>query len=74
MTDSPFEARKAVYYLESIARNLKEFASVLDDIPLPSIGSEILSDNRDWLDCYIHDLRRANGMPAADGESAEPKP
>lgn len=56
--DDPFEKNKAIYYLESISRNLKEFRDVISDIPfLPSIGSDVLADNHDWLDCYIDKLR-----------------
>jgi hypothetical protein len=49
--------RKTIYYLESIARNLKEFSTVAGDFG-PSIGTEVLADNRDWLDCYIDELKR----------------
>lgn len=66
-----FDRHKAIYYLESIARNLKEFSDVCSDIPtFPSIGSEVLADNRDWLDCYIAELRAASGEqapPAKEG-------
>lgn len=54
-----FENLKAIYYLESISRNLAEYASVVDDIPLPSIGSGALADNRDWLSNYIEHLKTA---------------
>jgi len=57
MADEPFEHRKVIYYLESISRNLEEYASVIDDIPMPSIGSGALADNRDWLSCYIDKLK-----------------
>lgn len=60
--ETDFDRHKAIYYLESIARNLKEFADVCSDMPtLPSIGSEIMADNRDWLDCYITKLRDMDG-------------
>lgn len=57
MADDTFEAKKVVYYLESIARNLTELASVACDVMAPSIGSEVLADNRDWLGCYIDKLK-----------------
>jgi FtsZ-interacting cell division protein ZipA len=65
---SDFETRKAVYYLESIGRNLKEFAEIVSAVPhlAHHIGMEILADNRDWLDCYVDVLRRG-----LDGNSAK---
>lgn len=42
-----------LHYLRSILGNLREFRSVIDDIPQPSIGGEVLADNIDWLDCFI---------------------
>lgn len=55
MTDDP------IYYLESISRQLKElhdFAKYHPGFIGPSIGTEILADNRDWLSCYIDKLRK----------------
>jgi len=52
------EAAKTIYYLESISRNLKEFSEVTSDmLGFPSIGGEVLADNRDWLDNHIAKLR-----------------
>lgn len=50
---------KEIYYLESIARNLTEFASMTGKYA-PSIGTEVLNDNREWLDDHISKLRAAN--------------
>lgn len=62
-----FEGSKRIYYLESIARNLKELATIARGHG-HSIGSEVLADNRDWLDCYIETLKRpvqqSGGAPA----------
>jgi len=58
-TRREFEDRKTIYYLESIARNLTELASVIEDIPVPSMGSEVLADNRNWLADYIAELKSA---------------
>jgi len=44
-----------LYYLRSIQRQLDDLA---DDLTrrryLPSIGSEVLNDNRDWLANFIN--------------------
>jgi len=50
-----------LYYLESILRQLqelKEFIHSFKKGDLPSIGTEVLYDNIDWLDCYIDRLKK----------------
>lgn len=51
-----------LYYLRSILMNLRELAQIVD---APSIGSEILQDNIDWLDCYIDSLKEDKNDSAA---------
>jgi hypothetical protein len=46
-----------LYYLNSILGNLREFRTVTTH-HAPSIGTEVLSDNIDWLDCWIDKHRR----------------
>jgi hypothetical protein len=38
-------------YLRSILRQLREFSGIITYEP--SISSEVLADNIDWLDCFI---------------------
>lgn len=61
--DSPFSLGSRIYYLQSILRQLDEISTIVEG---PSIGSEILADNRDWLDCYIDTLRRESAAPQRD--------
>jgi len=61
MKTKEFGRQKTIYYLESIARNLAEYSSVLDDIPMLTIGSGALADNRDWLSCYLDHLKAKRG-------------
>jgi hypothetical protein len=43
-----------LYYLRSIKRNLDELHELAGRLTFqPSIGGEVLADNRDWLDCFI---------------------
>ena len=45
-----------IYYLRSILRNLEQFKGLVDEqtsILGPSIGSEVLADNINWLDCFV---------------------
>ena len=42
-----------LYYLRAIRRRLLEFRSVIPDDVFPSLGSEALADEIDWLDCFI---------------------
>lgn len=44
-----------LYYLRSIKRMMNE---ILPQIPGPTLASEIVADNRDWLDCYVDLLER----------------
>lgn len=51
-----------LYYLRSIYRNLREVQKEISagwPGVLPSIGSEILDDNINWLDCFIDEHTRA---------------
>lgn len=43
-----------IYYLQSIARQLE----VLDKLQTfgPTLGGEVLADNREWLGMYIDEL------------------
>lgn len=41
-----------LYYLRSIYGNLSALRAMIDDGP--SLGGEVLSDNMDWLDGFIH--------------------
>jgi hypothetical protein len=41
---------KEEYYLRSILRQLRD---VHRDVTNHSLGSEVLADNIDWLDCFI---------------------
>ena len=58
------EENTNIYYLKSCLRNLKELQEFMDGIfpedsgAYPTIGSEILADNIDWLDCYIEKLEK----------------
>ena len=50
-----------LYYLRAIHRRLKEFKSVVPDDVFPSLGSEAMADEIDWLDCFIDKHQRAQG-------------
>ena len=57
-----------LYYLRSIKRQLGELQSLTDDVMAdfgPSIGSEVLADNLNWLDCFIDEHERKNAAPQA---------
>jgi hypothetical protein len=41
------------YYLSSILRNLLEFRTAVSVDFAPTIGTEVLSDNINWLECFI---------------------
>lgn len=47
-----------LYYLRSILCNLREIAEQVDG---PSLGSAVIHDNIDWLDCYIDRMETSNG-------------
>lgn len=47
-----------LHYLRSCLGHLREFSSLIE--VGPSIGSEVLADNIDWLDCFIDQWERAN--------------
>lgn len=71
-----------LYYLKSVKRSLDELNKLyvesqvqIDDIPPgPTLGGEVLADNRDWLDCHIDWLERtarkalATASQTVDGE------
>lgn len=46
-----------LYYLRSILGNLRQFRKALDNEA--SLGDEVLSDNIDWLNCFIDKHERA---------------
>lgn len=46
-----------VYYLRSILRHLREVRTYMNKTGRgPTLGGEVLTDNIDWLDCYISKL------------------
>ena len=47
-----------IYYLESIYRNLEEFAGLLDLNTGLSLGGQVLYDNKNYLDCFIDQHKR----------------
>lgn len=50
-----------IYYLKSILRQLQEFreiATTAEGFNGPTLASEALADNIDWLDCHIDALER----------------
>lgn len=58
-----------LYYLRSIYRSLEEMRDLSADVMAdygPSIGSEVLFDNMNFLDCFIDEHERKN--------AAKPKP
>lgn len=44
--------KEDVYYLRSIANQMREVQKRVFEFG-PSIGSEVLADNLDYLDCFI---------------------
>lgn len=44
--------KEMTYYLRSILSNLRELRTIVNDTG-PSIGTETLIDNIDWLECYL---------------------
>ena len=54
-----------LYYLRSILGNLREVRAYIGQFDRgPAIGSEVLADNIDWLDCFIEKHERANAKKA----------
>jgi len=52
-----------LYYLGSILRSLQQLKELSDEQVTwlgPSIGSEVLADNINWLDCLIDAETRAS--------------
>jgi hypothetical protein len=47
-----------LHYLRSILGNLREVRKYMKRHGHPSLAGELLSDNIDWLDCYIDKLER----------------
>lgn len=48
-----------LYYLKSILNNLRDVRDYMQTKEATvTIGSEVLADNIDWLDCYIDQLER----------------
>jgi hypothetical protein len=53
-----------LFYLRSILRNLKEFRDYARPL---SLSDEVLSDNIDWLDCFIDmEERHRSGISRKD--------
>jgi hypothetical protein len=57
-----------LHYLRSILGNLRALRKAISlindvnaDLALPSLGSEVLADNIDWLDCFIDKHEREDG-------------
>lgn len=54
------EGPDTVYYLNSILRQLRdwqEIATTSESFYGPTIATEVLADNIDWLDCHIDSLK-----------------
>lgn len=64
---------KELYYLKSILRSLQEWQKLAHEVVEltgPSIASEVLADNVNWLECHIaeQERRRASAiMEATNG-------
>jgi hypothetical protein len=50
-----------IYYLRSILRQMEGLRDFVGscEVLTPSIGSEVLADNIDWLDCFLDEHERA---------------
>lgn len=49
----------SIYYLRSIRRNLEDLMTIVEASG-PTIGTEVLADNLDWLSCKIETLEKEN--------------
>jgi len=50
-----------IYYLNSVLRQLREIRDLVANAQHgPSIGTETLADNINWLDCHIDSLQRGS--------------
>lgn len=61
MTTFKRENPDPIYYLKSIKRQLEEFreiATTSESFYGPTIATEVMDDNIDWLDCHIDQLER----------------
>lgn len=57
-------SQQEVYYLQSILRQLSEYAGLLRDCEIGlCIGTEVLADNLNWLDCFIDANTRTSFGP-----------
>lgn len=56
MADTLDELNRSIYYLKSIRSNLRDVRILTRR--KTSIATEVLSDNIDWIDCYIDKLER----------------
>lgn len=57
-----------IYYLRSIQKNLEQFKELADEqtsLLGPSIGSEVLADNLNWLDCFVDAEENFRDLPTA---------
>lgn len=62
-----------LYYLRSILSSLQQFKELSDEQVSwlgPSIGSEVLADNIDWLDCLI-DAESRSISPSPDASTPD---
>jgi hypothetical protein len=49
-----------MHYLRSILNNLREFRVLANSTRnVSALGTEVLADNIDWLDCFIDKHKRA---------------
>lgn len=51
-----------LHYLRSILGHLQEVRNARIVVPGYSLGSEVLADNIDWLDCFIDKHERKLAM------------
>ena len=54
------EGPDTVYYLNSILRQLRDWQGIVttsESFYGPTISTEVLADNIDWLDCHIDSLK-----------------
>lgn len=55
------------YYFNTILRRLRSYECLLEDTPLPTLGSEALADEINWLDCWIDEHSRKTESASVGG-------
>jgi hypothetical protein len=62
-----------LYYLRSCLTHLRQFyREVMEVEQMVTLGNEALSDNIDWLDCFIDQHERDSGrLPQGEAGTAE---